>query len=139
MLDKLARHPRTLFLIDGLGALLTAVLLFALLGTFDEYFGMPRGPLLFLSAIALAFCAYSMCCFFFIGRSWQPFLLIISIANLLYCLLTSCLVVYYYSQLTGLGLAYFIVEMVIVCGLALVEMYVGRTGARSDGERRFPA
>lgn len=122
--NKLALNPKRLFLIDGFGAFLTAFFLFAILRTFNEYFGMPKTTLDFLSIIALAFSVYSFCCFFLVNNNWHPFLRAISIANLLYCCLTLGLVIYNYPRLTILGVTYFLIEIVIVCGLVFFEINV---------------
>ncbi|MEZ0485372.1 hypothetical protein [Fibrella aquatica] len=45
----------------------------------------------------------------------------ISVANLLYCGLTAGLVVGYFAQLTRLGIAYFMLEIGVVCVLVSVE------------------
>ncbi len=122
--NKLLLKPKRLFLIDGLGAFLTAFFLFAILRTFNEYFGMPQTTLVFLSIIALAFSFYSFCCFFLVNNNWHPFLRAITIANLLYCCLTLGLVIYNYPRLTFLGVTYFLLEIIIVCGLVFLEINV---------------
>ena len=122
--NKLALNPKRLFLIDSLGAFFTALLLFAILRTFNEYFGMPKTTLDFLSIIALAFSVYSFCCFFLVNKNWHPFLRAIIIANLLYSCLTLGLVIYNYPRLTILGVTYFLLEIVVVCGLVFFEINV---------------
>lgn len=120
----LALQPKTLFLIDGIGALVTAFLLFAVLKTFHEYFGMPECVLTWLSAIAVVFSIYSLTCSFLVKRNWKPFLVIIATANLLYCCLTTLLVVYYFPFLTILGVLYFLGEIAIICGLVFIELKI---------------
>ena len=122
MLNKLTLSTKKLFLIDGLGAFLTAFFLFAILRTFNEYIGMPQAILTKLSIVAVLFCVYSIGCFFLVNKNWKPFLLAISIANLLYCCVTIGFIMYYYPQLTSLGLTYFLLELVVVCGLVFVEL-----------------
>ncbi len=124
MINHLVRKPGTLFLIDSIGAMLTTLLLFFVLRNFNGYFGMPKTALTYLSAIAACFCVYSAICFLFLKENWMPFIKIISVANLLYCLLTAGLLINYYKQLTGLGLTYFWVEIIIICGLVFIERSV---------------
>ena len=119
---QLTIKPKTLFLIDSLGALVTAFFLFAILRTFNNYFGMPKATLTYLAIIAVVFCLYSITCFFFLNNNWQPFLRTISIANLLFCCLTIILVIYHYQSLTILGVTYFFVEIIVVCVLVFVEL-----------------
>ncbi len=122
--NKFALNPKRIFLIDGLGAFLTAFFLFAILRTFNEYFGMPIITLDILSIIAFFFCVYSLSCFLLLTKNWHFFLQPIIFANLLYCFLTSGLVIYYYQQLTNLGITYFLLEIVVVCGLVFFEINV---------------
>ena len=114
-------HYKTLFLIDGAGALLTAVLLFAVLPRLDAYFGMPKHILYLLSAIACVFAVYSLSCYFFTSKNYKPFLKAIAIANTLYCLLTAILLVVYYTQLTIFDFTYFILEMMVIGCLVFFE------------------
>lgn len=119
---QFARKPKTIFLVDGLGALVTASLLFLVLMKFQEYFGMPPGILSILSIIALTFAVYSIFCFLFLTMNWGIFLKAIMIANLLYCCMTMGLVIYYHSVLTTIGLTYFLAEISIIAGLVFVEL-----------------
>lgn len=114
--------PRKLLLIDGLGALLSAFLLGVVLVRWEHIFGMPSKVLYPLAAIAGVFAVYSLSCHWFLTQNHRPFLKGIAIANLLYCCLTLGLVVYCYPQLMALGVAYFLVEIMIVCSLAIVEL-----------------
>jgi hypothetical protein len=127
MINLFKLKPKNLFLIDGLGALLTAFFLFVILRTFYEYFGMPQMILTYLSVIALIFSFYSLACFFLLDINWRPFLRIISIANLLYCILTFGLVIYHHQSITLLGITYFLAEIILVCGLVFVELKILRT------------
>lgn len=121
IVSKLNYNPKKIFLIDGFGALLTAFMLFAILRPFQTYFGMPKDILTLLSLIALAFAVYSFCCYYFLKVNWKPFLLGISIANFLYCCLTLVLVYFFFTELTALGVAYFLAEVMVVMGLVLLE------------------
>lgn len=124
IIRRLTLKPRTLFLIDGIGAFATAFFLFAILRTFNEYFGMPQITLTYLSIIAVVFCFYSITCFFVLSDNWQPYLKTISFANLIYCCLTMGLVLYYYQNLSILGITYFLAEITIVCALVFVELKI---------------
>lgn len=116
--------PKALFLIDSLGAMLTAFLLFVVVRYFNEYFGMPKTVLTYLSAIAACFFIYSMACFYFLKGNRTRFIIVIGIANLLYCILTILLLIVYYPTLTTVGIAYFLIEIAIVCGLVYIELNV---------------
>ena len=124
IINHLTGKPKRLFLIDSLGAMLTSFFLFVVLIDFDEYFGMPKTILTYLSAIAACFCIYSTACFFFLKEYWTPFIRGISIANLFYCILTMGLLIIYYPLLTIIGITYFLVEIAIICGLVYIELNV---------------
>jgi len=124
---QLTLKPKYLFLVDSLGALTTAFILFAILRTFNDYFGIPKITLTYLSLIAVVFFLYSISCFFLLKDSWKPFLRTISIANLLYCCLTMGLIVYNFQSLTILGITYFLTEIIVVCGLVFIELKALRT------------
>lgn len=115
-------HPRTLFLVDSLGAALTAFILGIVLIKFEYIFGMPKNALYFLSAIACVFAVYSFFCFLIIKENWQLFLKIIAFANLLYCIISLSFVIYFFQKLTVLGFLYFLVEIGIIIFIAILEL-----------------
>lgn len=127
IINKLTAEPKTLFLVDSIGAILTAFFLFVVLINFNEYFGMPLTILTYLSVIAALFCIYSTSCFFFLKENWVPFIRTISIANLLYCILTIGLVIVHYPIITTICTVYFLVEIIIICGLAYIELNIANT------------
>lgn len=130
IVDTLTSNTKRLFLIDGLGAFVTAASLLAFSSVLNEYIGLPKSVLIALSAIALAFCVYSISCFFFVAQAWRPFLKAIVVANVTYCVLTLGLVLYFYPQLTILGLTYFLLEIAVVGGLVYIEIYTLASGGR---------
>ena len=123
---QLTGKPRILFLVDSVGALFTTLSLFVVLRTFHELIGMPVSVLTYLSILSAFFCLYSAACFLFLKRYWVPFIWIIGTANFLYCVLTLGLVLVYYSQLSGLGVAYFLGEIMIVGILVYIEFRVAK-------------
>ena len=125
-IKHLAEKPKTLFLIDSLGALLTAFLLFIVLRNYNECFGMPEAILTTLSAIAAGFFIFSISCFLLLNKNWIPFIMCIVTVNILYCILTIILLIFYYPQLTILGITYFIGEIVIIAGLVYIELNVAK-------------
>ena len=124
IIKQLSSKPKILFLIDSIGALATAFFLYVVLRNFNEYFGMPITILNYLSAIAACLCIYSTICLVLIKENWIPFIMIISIANLLYCILTSGLVIFYHPKLTIFGTTYFLGEIAIILGLVYIELNV---------------
>ncbi len=124
VINYFAKVPRKLFMVDGLGAALTTFSLYIIGRNFNFYFGMPKYILTYLSLIALVICIFSTTCFFLLKRNWTPFIRVISIANLIYCVLTLVFLFIYFNELTKLGLTYFFVEIVIIIALVYVELNV---------------
>ncbi|WP_299215809.1 hypothetical protein [uncultured Aquimarina sp.] len=124
LINTLRRKPKQLFLIDGLGALVTVFFLAVVLTRFQEYIGMPVKMLYFLSAIAFVFAAYSISCYFLNPKKWQSLLRIIAFANLAYCFITIICIYNFYESLTALGLLYFFLELLIIFGLVAIELMV---------------
>jgi hypothetical protein len=120
-IQKLGLRPRNVFLLDGVGALLSTLFLVALLAPFENFFGMPRKVLYALSLPAFGFAVYSLSCYFVDVKRWQLFLKLIALANFLYCSVTLGLVIQEYHSLTMLGVAYFLGEIVIVFVVIGVE------------------
>ncbi len=115
-------QPKKLFLIDSVGALLSAFLLGIVLVSLERTFGMPSNVLYFLSILACMLGSYSLMCYALLKEHWKPYLQIIAFANLLYCCLTIGLVLYWNKALTNLGLLYFLSEVGVVITLAMVEL-----------------
>ncbi len=113
-----------MFLIDGLGALVSALLLGIVLVQFNDLFGMPVKVLYPLADIALAFCVYSLACYLLVKKKAKPYLQLIAVLNLLYCLLTIILVFYHHNTLSVLGYLYFVGEIIIITLLAYIEFSV---------------
>ena len=122
IINQLALNPKKLFLIDGLGAILSAFSLGIVLVRFEHYVGMPQNVLYFLSIAACFFAVYSFFCYFRTPKNWQPFLKAIAIVNFIYCCLTISLVFYFRDQLTHLGLIYFLFEVFVIIGLVGIEL-----------------
>ncbi len=129
-LSYFKKQPRLFFLIDGIGALITSLLLFTVLTPFNEYFGMPKHLLYPLALIAIGFSLYSFTCYALKTKNWKLFLLIIAVANIIYCLLTIGLVLYNLSHMTILGIAYFMGECIIIGILVFVEIKIGLSGKK---------
>ncbi|KIC01530.1 hypothetical protein OA88_13565 [Flavobacterium sp. JRM] len=121
VISKLISNPKNIFLLDSIGAFLTAFLLGFVLVRFQDSFGMPQKTLYILSVIAFIYATYSLCCYLFISNKWRFYLNIIMIANALYCCLTTGLIIYHFHKLTLLGIIYFILEIIIIVFLVYLE------------------
>lgn len=121
-----SEKQKTLFLIDSVGAFMTAFSLFVIVRQFYEYFGMPKNELTYLSVIAVFYGIYSAACFLFLKVELTAFIKFIGIANLIYCALTIVLLIKYCHLLTIVGTTYFLVEIAIICGLSYIEFHVAK-------------
>lgn len=129
MLNKI--YPKKLFLVDSVGALLSAVMLGLVLASFESIFGMPPKVLYILAAIAGVFFIHSMRCYLTETENWRPRMKIIGMANLAYCCLTLVLVICLFQKLTVLGLAYFVIEIILVTALAMFELSIALSSSRN--------
>ncbi|HEX4875040.1 MAG TPA: hypothetical protein VFV31_00105 [Chitinophagaceae bacterium] len=122
LINTLRANPKRVFLLDGSGALLTACLLSQLLTRYQQFFGMPVWVLYWLAAAAAVFAFYSFTCYFFTNGHWGSLLSFIIAANLVYCIVSLSLVVYYFKQLTWAGVTYFVLELVVILIMVAVEL-----------------
>jgi len=121
ILNILTANPKRVFLVDGIGALLSLFFISCILIPFKQHVGIPRSTLLLIAVPPFFFALYSLICAYFIKKKWAFYLSIISLANLLYCSVTIGLIIYHYSNLTLLGLLYFVIEIVLILLLVYIE------------------
>ena len=114
-------NSRLIFLIDGLGALLSTLLLL-LIARFEEVFGMPKDVLYWLVPVTTIFTTYSLGSYLLNPKAWKRFLIPMAIANILYCSLTLVLLVYHFERLTVFGIAYFFAEILLILLLSRIEL-----------------
>jgi hypothetical protein len=119
-------NERSIFLLDGTGALVTAGLTGILLPTIPAWHGIPAPILYALASLGLVYSAYSLSCFFGSRpiRGWM--LRGIIGANLAYCLI-AVILVFSLEPLTFWGRAYLIAESMVIFGLVLLEVRVYRS------------
>ncbi|CAC9975373.1 hypothetical protein FLAPXU55_03086 [Flavobacterium panici] len=121
-IQQFIAKPKNIFLIDAVGASLTFILLFLVLRTFNNFFGLSKTTLEYLSLLALAFSIYSFICFFLAKNNWKLYLKIICTANILYCILTFGIILYYYRSISIFGIVYFLGEIIIIIGIVILEI-----------------
>lgn len=126
LIERLARSPRTLFLVDGVGALVTALTVGVVLPALGEYIGAPRPVLRALALTAAVFAAYSLTCAATQPTRWPGYLRGIALANAGYCLVTAAVLVRFAAALQLLDWLYFVGEIVVVGALVALELRVAR-------------
>lgn len=115
-------QPKTIFLIDGIGALVSAILLGLVLTRLEAFFGLPKNVLYVLSGIAVLLAVYSLAHAFMQTYDPSVRLKLVAIANLFYCVLTVVLLIAFYQQMTVYDLLYFVGELLIILSLAYFEL-----------------
>ena len=113
---------RKLFLIDAIGALVSAVMLGVVLAHWQPLIGLSTQTLYFLAALPCLFMIHSYYRYLTAIDTWRKPLQIVAIANLLYCALTSGLMIYHKNILTELGILYFMMEIIIVMTLSILQL-----------------
>ncbi len=123
-------NERSIFLVDAVGATLSAFCSGIFLPYFLQWTGVPISVSTSLALLGLAFAIYSWSCFLFVKRIQSWMLLAIIAANLSYCVLSS-LILFLQTGITFWGNAYFVGEILIVAGVVLIETSVYRRSFKS--------
>lgn len=113
---------KRIFLIDSLGALLSAFLLGVILVKFEIAFGIPLDVLYCLTIFASVLSIFSFFNYLFAHKNSKICLKIVGLVNILYSWITMIIVLYFYEKITGLGLLYFLIEISIIVILAKIEL-----------------
>jgi hypothetical protein len=124
IINSFVKKPNTLFLVDSIGAFISAFCLLIISRYYSDYFGINHSTFQLLLILPIVFCIYSACCFLFVKRSFKPFIQIIALANLLYCIISLILLGTLFSEITILGLSYFVVELTIIALIISIEFKV---------------
>ena len=114
------RFERHVFALDGLGATASMLGTAYVLPAIQPWIGLPTQALHTLAAPAALFAAYSLSCWM-LRAPTRPWLPVIMVANLAYCLYVAWFLAGHVGVVTPLGWAYFIGEAVVVSGVVRVE------------------
>lgn len=112
-----------IFLYDSIGALVSAIFLIIII-FHQDLFGMPEDVLYLLLPFPFLFSLLSFIIYIFSNLKWRSYLKRIALINFAYCLLILFLTLLYYEKLTKIGMAYFILEMIVITALATVELKI---------------
>lgn len=119
-------YGKKLFLIDALGAILSAFLLGVVLVRLESLFGIPKNTLYFLAVLPCFFALYDIFCYLKVDKNIGQFLMIIGYTNITYCIISIGLAFYHFEYLTTLGWVYIIVEILVVIAIAIIEIKTAR-------------
>ena len=115
-----------LFLVDGIGALISAFFLGVVLVRFQEIVGIPTSTLYFLAIFPCIFFLYDLFSFLFVNKKIPEFLHGIAEANLMYCGLSLAIGIYHRATITAWGWSYLLVEVGIIVLLASLQIHIAR-------------
>ena len=121
-----------LFLIDGLGAILSAFLLGIVLVRLEHYFGIPSSTLYVLASIPILFAFYDLYCYNYVKNNLDHFLTTIAVMNITYCVLSLGIVFHHNDEITKWGWIYIVLEITIVLCLAVIEIQVAKHISKQD-------
>jgi amino acid transporter len=115
-----------IFLIDAIGAITSAFCLL-LPYTFQTIFGMPAVTVRTFIVIAILLSIYSVTIFLTKPKNRKPFLSIVAVLNMSYCLYTAIHLIKNQLTLTLPGLLYFVAEILIILTLSVIELRLSRS------------
>lgn len=134
-MDKLKQN---IFLLDGIGAVVSASLLYFVVVNNADFFGLEPKIGTYLAIVPVFFCIYSLSCHFILRpkKLFSKLLFIIAIGNAMYCLYTLYLIFLKNPSkeelfLTVYGKIYFIGELLIIIPLVILEIRIANNAQKS--------
>ena len=124
---------KNIFLIDAVGAVISAVMLGIVLPRLGPFIGMPSPILYALAAAPCCFAVYSFACHFMKPKRRQMFLRGIAALNLFYCIASLTLMIVFWQWLTVWGVIYFSLEKLVVLILVFFEFSTGQRESSASG------
>ena len=121
MIQSFIVNPKKIFLMDALGAAVSAILLGVVLVKLERVFGIPESTLYFLAAFPILFILYDLFCLTKNKNDLGPFLKLIAVVNITYCCLSIGMTIYHLNTITIFGYLYILIEVIITFTLAIFE------------------
>ena len=119
-------NPKWLFVIDGLGGLLTFLMYGFVLPQFAAYFFLPPSIMSTFSWIGLGYAIFSLFCSLIHPRTPSKLtarmLQFIAIANVLFCVLSMSVLILHFEKLSRLDVAYLLYEKLVILTLVVAEI-----------------
>jgi hypothetical protein len=92
---------------------------------------MPKSTVRIFIFIAIVCSLYSTVLHFTKIKNWKPYLTLIALINISYCLFTGYHIFKNVHALTVLGYSYFVAEIIIILTLSALELKLSRTAMNS--------
>lgn len=129
---RLNIHLKQWFIIDGVGASISALLFLTVLWNYQEFFGISKEVLILLVVPPVLFSIYDALCWFGRGQFAPRALRIIAMANLAYIGFSLSLMLLHLEEITTWGVRYLVGEMIVVFILYLFEWNASAKALRGD-------
>ncbi len=130
LIDKIYLKPKSLFLIDAFGAIISAFLLGVVLVELESVFGIPLPTLYLLALLPGGFAVYDFHCLISVKENIGLFLKGIAYINLSYCCISFGLAFYHYKKITYIGWTYVLLEIIMVVALATLEFRTAKLSSK---------
>lgn len=118
-------NDRNIFLLDGIGAILSACFTGLILIRYSLFLGINVSLLQSLALLPAAYTIYSLSCYFFVTKTKPWMLLTIMGANLFYCLI-SLGIILLRDRITWRGKLLLTAEIFVIILVVLIEFNVYR-------------
>jgi len=125
-IQKLKVNPKRLFVIDGIGAVLSAFLLGIVLVRLESIFGIPSSALFVLAIIPIFFLLFDVISYYSKAEKTSSLLKVIAVLNTLYCIFSIAMAINHMDSITWLGWVYLILEIIVVLSLVMIELGVSK-------------
>ncbi|WP_428225417.1 hypothetical protein [Flavobacterium sp.] len=114
-----------LLLLDSIGAFFSGISLYVV-SQFESIFGISQQICNQLILFPFLFSLFSISAYLWSKHQWPKYIKTIALANLLYCCLTTAIMLINYGELSFLGISYFIIEIIILSLLAFYELKIAQ-------------
>lgn len=121
MMNQWFRHPQKLFIVDGIGAAVSAILHIFLLAPFESFFGVPAETVYLLALFPIVFVLYDIFAYYQYNGLAQLYLKGIAVMNMMFVALSISMGIYHRDSISVWGWLYLIGECLIVAGLVRLE------------------
>lgn len=118
-------NDRTIFLLDGIGALGSLTFTGLVLPHFSEALGLSKNLIYTLAIFPAVYTIYSLTCYFVIKSTKPWMLLTIILGNLIYCLVSAALILVH-ETLTFPGKSLLFAEILVVLAVITLELKIYR-------------
>lgn len=133
LIARLAANPKQLFMLDSAGGYLSASVPLIILWACEAHFGLPRELLIVMSLTGFLYGSYSLICALSIRSRWLPFLKMLVGGNSIYLLSLMAFTVINISSLSQPGLAYLVIDHLVLISVIVVELAVTSAIHRTGG------